>query len=149
MAVLGTVLATAVSGCSATPEVDPDAVQEWLTTQESVEVPGALAAMSGVASALSDTVEAEGITATFEEPHPVVSVLFACFGPETMSAAVTLSGFDADDSPTSLVIRTDDLSCDGESQKIDMAMDAAIAVTTNGLSVGATGGWSAVVVGED
>lgn len=147
--VLGGVLLTVLSGCSAAPEVDPDAVQEWMATQQSVDVPGALASMSAVASALSETTDAEGITATFEEPHPVSTVLFACFGPKMMSADVTLDRGSADEGTVTQSIRADDLLCDGEPQEIDMTMDAVTAVTTNGLSADAVGAWSVVVLGED
>lgn len=147
--VLGAVLLTVLSGCSATPEVDPDAVQEWMATQDPSEVPGSLAGMSGLTVALSTPVGEGGVTASFAEPRPVSAVLFACFGPETMSADVSLARVDADDVATTRAIRTDDLICDGEPQEIEMTSDAATAVTTNGLSTDAVGAWSAVVMGED
>jgi hypothetical protein len=146
--VLGAVLLTVLSGCSATPEVDPDAVQEWMATQDSTAVPGSLAGMTGLASALSDSVGEGGVTVSFAEPHPVSTVLFACFGPETMSADVTLARVDADDATTTQTIRTDDLICDGEPQGIEMTSDAATTVTTKGLSTDAVGAWSAVIMGE-
>lgn len=146
--VLGVALTAVLAGCSATPEVDPDAVQEWMATQDSREVVGSLATLAGLASPLSDDVEEGGITAAFDEPTAIVSVLFACFGPETMSADITLSGSDAGGSAMSQTIRTDDLVCDGEPQRIDRGMDAATEVTANGLSRDAVGAWSAVVVGE-
>ncbi|MGV2900058.1 hypothetical protein ACNPM4_00120 [Microbacterium sp. AGC62] len=145
---LAAVLMAVLTGCSATPEVDTDAVQDWMATQDSREVAGSLATLAGLASPLSDVVGEGGVTAAFDEPTAIVSVLFACFGPETMSADIALSGSDAGGSAMSQTIRTDDLVCDGEPQRIDMGMDAATEVTANGLGRDAVGAWSVVVVGE-
>lgn len=143
-AVLGALLVMGLSGC-ASPEIDQDAVQEWLQQQESVEVPGALGSMSGLASEATD---AHGIAITFEKPTAVTKIVFSCVGPEKMSVDVTMS---AQESETELArgLRTEDLVCADSPHTIEQVQHAATKVLIDGLSADGQGAWSAVVVGED
>ncbi|MFJ2551349.1 hypothetical protein [Microbacterium sp. NPDC087591] len=146
-AALGALLVMGLSGC-ASPEIDQDAVQEWLQQQESVEVPGALGSMSGLASEATDAIDAHGIAITFEKPTAVTKIVFSCVGPEKMSVDVTMS---AQESETELArgLRTEDLVCADSPHTIEQVQHAATKVLIDGLSADGQGAWSAVVVGED
>ncbi|MEV8250149.1 hypothetical protein AB0O87_04370 [Microbacterium sp. NPDC076768] len=148
--VLGIVVMAALSGCSSAPAVDPVAVQNWLEEQNSLDVPGSLATLTGPSAPLEAEGEADqSVTVSFDEPVAVASLLFTCFGPETMSAEITLTGADANGTSTSQTQRTDDLPCDGSTQTLGLTQDAVTEVTASGLSADAVGAWTFFVVGKD
>lgn len=137
-----------LSGCAA-PAVDPDAVDDWLTQQSSVDLPGSLAMMSGMAGPVTEVVGEQGITVTFEEPERLTEVVFSCFGTETMSVDITTTSVEPTDAEISSGTRTDDLACDDSPHAIEWGKDAATGVTVDGLSDDGAAAWSAVVIGKD
>ncbi|GGM38537.1 hypothetical protein [Microbacterium saperdae] len=146
-AALGALLVIGLSGCAA-PAVDPDAVQEWLAQQESVEVPGALGSMSAQASTADDVMGENGVTLTFDTPQGITEIVFSCFGPEKMDVDVTTGAVDTDPE-LAHGIRTEGLVCADSPHTIERVQDAATKVLIDGLSADGQGAWSAFVVGEE
>lgn len=144
---LGALLVMGLTGCAA-PAVDPDAVQEWLQQQESVEVPGALGSMSAQASEATDVTGENGITLTFDAPKGITEIVFSCFGPEKMDLDVTTSSPDTE-TELSRGIRTEDLVCADSPHTIERVQDDVTKVMVDGLSADGQGAWSAFVVGEE
>lgn len=148
--VLGIVVMAALSGCSSAPAVDPAAVQNWLEEQNSLDVPDSLATLTGLATPIEAEDEGEqSVTVSFDEPVAIASLLFTCFGPEAMSAEITLTEVDASGAETSQTQRTDNLPCDGSTQTLGLTQDAVTEVTASGLSADAVGAWTFFVVGKD
>lgn len=86
-------VAVALSGCSAPEPPDPEAVQQWLSRQESASVGVGIGAMSALASKTADTAaegvdEPEGVRIELAESARISSIEFTCFGAETMDAVV-------------------------------------------------------------
>ncbi len=146
-AALGALLVMGLSGCAA-PTVDPDAVQEWLQQQESVEVAGALGSMSAQASEATDVMGENGVTLTFDEPARITQIVFSCFGPATMNLDVTTGAADTDPE-LAHGIRTEDLVCADSPHTIERVQDDVTKVMVDGLSADGQGAWSAFVVGEE
>lgn len=147
---LGVVLAAGLGGLAGCgePDVEPDALQRWMSEEEAVDVPGALMVVAGLAGRVDEAEPGDGVTATFDDAATVTSVRFACRGPRSMSADITIAATGAGGGVLSQTVRIDDIRCDGDPHPLAAAQDAVTAVTVNGLSPSAQGAWVARALGE-
>lgn len=139
-----TLAALVAAGCS--PQPDPDAVQQWMTRQAAAAT-DARAQMTGLAlkrSAVADrTVDElrEQIRIDFDDPEPVRSVAFHCFGADAMDLTLYV------ETPAGSVgAAATDIRCADSPVTIDTGVSepveamAVVAVDRDGV-----GAWAVVV----
>lgn len=138
--IVGVAAIAVLSGCAAEPTPpDPEKVSEWMAQWEGKDTLGTVAVLSG-ASGVADEDASEGIISVdFEAPTTVAELEFSCFGAETMSVQIWLSG---DERTTA--VRTEGLVCADSPHRLDDTADGATKLSVNAYDGHAFGAWALV-----